>query len=64
MHKLVQQDIKDTNDDLVPPWLMREKLRPGTVVVLCWHILPTRGLSNRRNVRARFRLLHTDKHLP
>jgi len=48
---LVQQDIKDTNDDLVPPWLiivevMCEKLRPGTVVIVdttlvCWHILPS-----------------------
>jgi len=68
--QLVQQDIKDTNDDLVPPWFMHEKLHPWTVVVVdailaCWHILPTRGSSKGRNVRARslkLRLLHTNKH--
>ena len=49
--KVVQQDIKDTKDDLVPPWQMHEKLRPGTIVVVdttlvCWHIAgkgPSKG---------------------
>ena len=30
--KLVQQDVKDTNNDLVAPWHMHEKLRPGTFI--------------------------------
>jgi hypothetical protein len=56
LHVLVEQDIKDTNDNLVPPWLMHDKLRAGTIVVVdttlvCWHILPTRTSSRGRNVR-------------
>ena len=52
--KLVQQDIKDTNEELVAPWHMQEKLRPGTVVVVdttlvCWHITG-RGSSKSRKV--------------
>ena len=53
--KLVQHDIKDANDNLVAPWEMHDKLRPGTVVVVdstlvCWHI-PNKGLSRARKVR-------------
>ena len=52
--KLVQQDIKDTNDNLVAPWDMREKLRPGTIVVIdttlvTWHI-PAKGIFKARKV--------------
>jgi len=51
--KLVQQDIKDTNDELVAPWDMQHKLRPGTIVVVdttlvCWDV--ARGTSNARKV--------------
>jgi len=33
---LVQQDIRDsdTNDNLVVPWQMQDKFRPGTIVVM------------------------------
>lgn len=57
--KLVQQDIKDTNDNLqVPPCHMLEKLHPGTIVVVdmtlvCWNIVAARGSLRGRNVRAR-----------
>ena len=51
---LVQQDIRDTNDNLVAPWQMQDKFRPGTIVVMdttlvCWHI-SARGMSKARNV--------------
>ena len=41
--KLVQLDIRDENDTLIPPWDMYDNLRPGTVVLIdaslvCWHI--------------------------
>jgi len=41
--KLVQLDIRDENDMLIPPWDMYDNLRPGTVVLIdaslvCWHI--------------------------
>ena len=52
---LVQQDIRDTDDNLVPPWQMQDKFCVGTIVVIdmtlvCWHI-SARGLSKARNVR-------------
>jgi hypothetical protein len=34
---LVQQDIRDTNDNLVAPWQMQDKFRPGTgELLLSW----------------------------
>lgn len=53
--KLVQQDIKDINDDLVAPWHMQDKLRPGTIVVMdttlvCWHITGKGSSSRGRKV--------------
>ena len=50
--KLVQQDIIDTEDNLVAPWLMHDKLRPGTVIVVdttlvCWHIGGKEGQRSR-----------------
>lgn len=52
--KLIQQDIRDTNNDLVAPWNMQQKLRPGTIVLVdttlvCWDI-GTQGSSNARKV--------------
>ena len=32
--KLVQQDIRDFDDNLVPPWQMHNKLQPGTLVLV------------------------------
>jgi hypothetical protein len=45
--KLVQLDIRDEDDNLIPPWNMNDKLRPGTIVLIdaslvCWHIF-TKG---------------------
>ena len=53
--KLVQQEIRDVNDELVAPWDVQHKLRPGTIVVVdstlvCWHIA-AKGLSKARKVR-------------
>ncbi|KAJ3517667.1 hypothetical protein NLJ89_g346 [Agrocybe chaxingu] len=44
--KLVQHDVFDADENLIPPWLFYDKLRPGTVVVveatlICWHINST-----------------------
>ena len=41
--KLVQLDIRDSDNNLIPPWDMYDKLRPGTIVIIegtlvCWHI--------------------------
>jgi hypothetical protein len=41
--KVVQQDIRDVDGNLVPPWFMKDKLRAGTVVLIivslhCWMI--------------------------
>lgn len=52
--KLVQQDIKDINNNLVAPWDMQEKLRPGTIVVIdstlvTWHIF-AKGTFKARKV--------------
>ncbi|KAF8340217.1 hypothetical protein F5887DRAFT_1284308 [Amanita rubescens] len=32
--RLVQRDIVDCNDDLIAPWQMHDKLRPGTLVLM------------------------------
>ena len=49
--KLVQLDIRDENDMLIPPWDMYDNLRPGTVVLIdaslvCWHIF-TKGRGDK-----------------
>ncbi|KAF8167649.1 hypothetical protein B0H34DRAFT_854551 [Crassisporium funariophilum] len=41
--QLVQLDIRDTDDNLIPPWDIYSKLRPGTIVLVeatlvVWHI--------------------------
>jgi hypothetical protein len=41
--KLVQQDIWDEDNKLIPPWEMYDKLRIGTIILvdstlICWHI--------------------------
>lgn len=46
--KLVQLDIRDETDVLIPPWNMCQKLRPGTIVLInatlvCWHIFAKGG---------------------
>jgi len=64
--KVVQQDIMDTEDQLVAPWLMHDKLRPGTIVVVdttlvCWHIGGKEGQRSRNvyQVQAhRIQILH------
>ncbi|KAJ7677863.1 hypothetical protein DFH06DRAFT_1121427 [Mycena polygramma] len=32
--KLVQQDVRDVNNNLIPPWKIYEALRPGTLVLV------------------------------
>ena len=39
--KLVQRDLRDLNNKLIPPWEQCDKLRPGTLVLVkaglvCW----------------------------
>lgn len=53
--KLVQLDIRDEDDNLIPPWDMFDKLRPGTMVLIdatlvCWHIF-TKGRGNNMDQR-------------
>ena len=49
--KLVQLDICDDDDVLIPPWNIVDKLRPGTVILIdaslvCWHIF-TKGRGDK-----------------
>ena len=51
---LVQQDIRDTNNNLIAPWQMQDKFCLGTIVVMdmtlvCRHIF-ARGMSKVYNV--------------
>ncbi|PPR06558.1 hypothetical protein CVT24_001578 [Panaeolus cyanescens] len=41
--RLVQLDMRDEDDNLIMPWQVYDKLRPGTIVLVdttlvCWHI--------------------------
>ncbi|KAJ3575598.1 hypothetical protein NP233_g983 [Leucocoprinus birnbaumii] len=52
--KLVQQKLYDTDNKLIPPWEMWDKLRPGTLVLvdaylICWSI-PAQGMSKPRKI--------------
>lgn len=64
----MQQDIKDTNGNLVAPWQMQDKLRPGTIILVdttlvCWHIF-AKGLSKARDVRTKVTMfLDANNHL-
>jgi len=51
--KVVQQEIMDTDDKFVAPWLMHDKLRPGTIIIVdatlvCWHIGGKDGQRSRK----------------
>lgn len=59
--KLVQLDIHDEDDVLIPPWQMHDKLRPGTIVLIdatlvCWHIF-TKGRGGKLDRRVSSSLL-------
>jgi hypothetical protein len=61
--KLIQLDIRDINDQLIPPWHMYEKLRPGTLVLIqgsliCW-IMKESNSNEFKKVRRN--IIHTSQ---
>ncbi len=55
--KLVQLDIRNEENNLIPPWDMYDKLRPGTIVLVdaslvCWHIF-TKGRGDHLDRKVR-----------